>query len=81
MMLASLSILQCILTSIGARESGYFSAEEKGLVLAEHPATDIAPDAKTTAQPCVLLHGDSRLVEPRAGHTVVDQNIDCCMAQ
>ena len=73
MLPASLVLLQCILTVVGARESGHFSAEEKGLVLAEHPATYIAPHAETTTHPFVLL--------PRAGYTVVNQNIDRCIAQ
>ena len=53
---------KCILTGVDAREGGHLSAEEKGFVPLEHPATDLAPDAQTTTHHFVLLHGDPWLV-------------------
>ena len=63
MLLANLVLLQCIITSAGARESGHVNAEEQGLALAEHPATDNAPNAKTTTHPVSFteIHGWSSL--------------------
>jgi hypothetical protein len=82
MLLASLARLQCIITGVGAREGGHLNAEENGSAPSEHPATDnLATDAKTTTHHFVLLRGDPRLVELKAGYIVVDQILDCCIAQ
>jgi hypothetical protein len=54
---------------------------KKEFVPVEHPRTDLAPDAKSTTNSCVILHGDPWLVQPGPGHTVVDQCFACCFAQ
>ncbi|MFM7989403.1 MAG: hypothetical protein ACKPKO_59825, partial [Candidatus Fonsibacter sp.] len=64
MLPASLVLSQCILKGVGAI-GGNLSAEDKGFILAEHPATYLATDAKSTTNSLFFsaeIHGWSSLL-------------------